>query len=206
MIAFARGTVVEAVGDRVVLDIGPIGLVLVCAPTTVVELRRGDHAELHTSMVIREDAWTVYGFADADSRAVFEKVQTVTGIGPRIALALLGTMSPDDLRRAIATSDEAAIMKAPGIGRKGAQRIILELADRLGPASFDSASQSTSAQAHGWQGSVIAGLVSLGWPTKDAERAVDAIDPAVATAATTAGAQADVGALLKAALRQLDRS
>ena len=206
MIAFARGTVVEAVGDRVVLDIGPIGLVLVCAPATVAELRRGDHAELHTSMIVREDAWTVYGFSDADARAVFEKVQTVTGIGPRIALALLGTMSPDDLRRAISTSDEAAIMKAPGIGRKGAQRIILELADRLGPASFDSSTSPLGTQSGGWQGSVIAGLVSLGWSTKDAERAVDAIDPELSAAATAAGSKADVGALLKAALRQLDRS
>jgi len=204
VIAFARGTVVEAAGDRVVLDIGPIGLVLVCAPTTVVDLRRGDHAELHTSMVVREDAWTLYGFADVDSRAVFEKVQTVTGIGPRIALALLGTMAPDDLRRAVAAGDEATLMKAPGIGRKGAQRIILELADRLGPASFDA--PPGGSQATGWQGSVIAGLVSLGWSSKDAERAVDAIDAQTASVATAAGAKADIGALLKAALRNLDRS
>lgn len=206
MISFARGIVVDAVGDRVVLDIGPIGLVLVCAPTTVVELRRGDHAELHTSLIVREDAWTLYGFADADSRAVFEKVQTVTGIGPRIALALLGTMSPDDLRRAVAVGDEAALMKAPGIGRKGAQRIILELADRLGPATVDALPGSAGSQTSGWQGSVVAGLVSLGWSTKDAERAVDAIDAESAAAATAAGAKADIGALLKAALRNLDRS
>jgi Holliday junction DNA helicase RuvA len=206
VIAFARGTVVEAAGDRVVLDIGPIGLVLVCAPTTVLELRRGDHAELYTSMIVREDAWTVYGFADIDSRAVFEKVQTVTGIGPRIALALLGTMAPDDLRRAVAAGDEAALMKAPGIGRKGAQRIILELADRLGPASFDAVAGFVGSQAGGWQGSVIAGLVSLGWSSKDAERAVDSIDAETASAASKAGAKADISALLKAALRNLDRS
>ena len=206
MIAFARGTVVEAVGDRVVLDIGPIGLMLVCPPATVLGLRRGEHVELHTSMIVREDAWTVYGFEDADSRAVFEKVQTVTGIGPRIALALLGTMSPDDLRRAVSTSDEAAIMKAPGIGRKGAQRIILELADRLGPSALEPGSSGSAVASGGWQGSVVAGLVSLGWAAKDAERAVDAIDPQMAAVATQAGSAADVGALLKAALRNLDRA
>ena len=205
MIAFARGTVVDAVADRVVLDIGPLGLMRVCPPATVLGLRRGDHAELHTSLIVREDGWTIYGFADVDSRAVFEKVQTVTGIGPRIALALLGTMSPDDLRRAVMTSDEAAIMKAPGIGRKGAQRIILELTDRLGPATFD-ASSAQGSSASGWQGAVAAGLVSLGWSAKDADRAVDAIDPELAAAATEAGPKADVGPLLKAALRQLDRS
>jgi Holliday junction DNA helicase RuvA len=205
VIAFARGTVVDAVADRVVLDIGPLGLMLVCPPATVLGLRRGDHAELHTSLIVREDGWTIYGFADVDSRTVFEKVQTVTGIGPRIALALLGTMSPDDLRRAVMTSDEVAIMRAPGIGRKGAQRIILELTDRLGPATFD-ASSAQGSSARGWQGAVAAGLVSLGWSAKDADRAVDAIDPELAAEATAAGPKADVGPLLKAALRQLDRS
>lgn len=205
MIAFARGTVVDAVADRVVLDIGPLGLMLVCPPATVLGLRRGDHAELHTSLIVREDGWTIYGFADVDSRTVFEKVQTVTGIGPRIALALLGTMSPDDLRRAVMTSDEVAIMRAPGIGRKGAQRIILELTDRLGPATFD-ASSAQGSSARGWHGAVAAGLVSLGWSAKDADRAVDAIDPELAAEATAAGSKADVGPLLKAALRQLDRS
>jgi Holliday junction DNA helicase RuvA len=205
VIAFARGTVVDAVADRVVLDIGPLGLMLVCPPATVLGLRRGDHAELHTSLIVREDGWTIYGFADVDSRTVFEKVQTVTGIGPRIALALLGTMSPDDLRRAVMTSDEVAIMRAPGIGRKGAQRIILELTDRLGPATFD-ASSAQGSSARGWHGAVAAGLVSLGWSAKDADRAVDAIDPELAAEATAAGSKADVGPLLKAALRQLDRS
>ena len=114
-------------------------------------------------------------------------------------------MSPDDLRRAVMTSDEAAILKAPGIGRKGAQRIILELTDRLGPATFD-ASSAQGSSASGWQGAVAAGLVSLGWSAKDADRAVDAIDPELAAAATEAGPKADVGPLLKAALRQLDRS
>lgn len=196
----------EAVGDRVVLDVGPFGLTLVCPPATVVGLRRGEHAELHTSMIVREDAWTIYGFEDADSRAVFEKVQTVTGIGPRIALALLGTMAPDDLRRAVSASDEAAIMRVPGIGRKGAQRIILELTDRLGPAAHDSSPLPSGGAMGGWQESVTAALMSLGWTARDSERAVDAIDPQLAASATQAGASADIGALLKAALRSLDRS
>lgn len=206
MIAFARGAVVEAVGDRIVLDIGPVGLVLACPPATVAGLRRGDLVELHTSMVVREDGWTLYGFADPDARAVFEQVQTVTGIGPRIALALLGTLSPDDLRRAIASGDEAAITRVPGIGKKGAQRILLELADRLGPARDGRTASTTGVASVGWQGSVVAGLTSLGWSAREAEQAVAALDPGLVAAADCAGDAADISGLLKAALRGLDRS
>ncbi len=206
MIAFARGTVVEARGDRVVLDIGALGLVLACPPATVLALRPGTHAELHTSVVVREDGWTIYGFDDADTRAVFEQVQTVSGIGPRIALALLSTLTPDDLRRAVAAGDEAALTRVSGIGRKGAQRILLELTDRLGPAQGSSMSVATSVESD-WQSAVVAGLVSLGWSVREAEQAVSALDPTiVAQARGSSGADPDVSALLKAALRSLDRS
>jgi Holliday junction DNA helicase RuvA len=170
-------------------------------------VRHGEHVELMTTMVVREDGWTLYGFTDADERTVFEQVQTVTGIGPRIAMALLGTLSPDELRRAVATSDEAALTKVPGIGRKGAQRLILELADRLGPLPVAvTGDRGSVSPATGWQQAVAAGLTSLGWSAREAEAAVASIDPALAAEATAAGSSADVGALLKATLRGLDRS
>lgn len=207
MISFVRGTVVHVGVDRVVIDLGSVGVSVLCTPVTALGLRTGEHVELMTSMVIREDGWTLYGFADADERAVFEQVQTVSGIGPRIALALLGTLSPDDLRRAVASGDEATLTKVPGIGRKGAQRLILELADRLGPSTAGApAERASTGTAGGWQTAVAAGLTSLGWSAKEADAAVASLDPALVSAADAAGSAADIGGLLKAALRGLDRS
>jgi Holliday junction DNA helicase RuvA len=206
MISFVRGTVAHTAGDHVVVDLGSVGITVQCTPGTALSMRHGEHVELMTAMVVREDGWTLFGFVDPDERRVFEQVQTVTGIGPRIALALLGTLSPDELRRAVASADEAAITRVPGIGRKGAQRLILELADRLGPASaLGDRSVLTSAPA-GWQQAVAAGLASLGWSAREADAAVASIDPQLAADATAAGAAADVGVLLKAALRGLDRT
>lgn len=205
MISFVRGTVVQAGADFVVVDLGSVGVVVLCTPTTALGLRHGEHVELMTTMVVREDGWTLYGFAEPDERTVFEQVQTVSGIGPRIAMALLGTLSPDDLRRAVATDDEATLVRVPGIGRKGAQRLILELKDRLGPSTTVGRGDRTpSTQAGGWQGDVAAGLTSLGWSAREADQAVQAIDPSLVAEATS-GSAPDVGALLKAALRTLDR-
>ena len=210
MISFVRGTVAQALADRIVVDVGAVGLSVLCTPATALSVRHGEHIELTTALVIREDAWTLYGFLDADEREVFEQVQTVGGIGPRIALALLATLSPDDLRRAVTAADETALMRVPGVGRKGAQRLILELKDRIGPASAQGVAgvgvERSPGGAVGWQLSVAAGLTSLGWSAREAEQAVAAIDAATAAAATAAGPKADVGALLKAALRTLDRS
>jgi holliday junction DNA helicase RuvA len=206
MISFVRGTVVQALGDHVVVDLGSVGVTVQCTAGTVLGLRHGEHVELMTTMVVREDGWTLYGFTDPDERTVFEQVQTVTGIGPRIALALLGTLSPDELRRAITSADESAITKVPGIGRKGAQRLILELADRLGPAMPTGDRTASTSTPVGWQQAVAAGLSSLGWSAREADAAVAAIDPDVAASATAAGPAADIGALLKTALRGLDRS
>jgi Holliday junction DNA helicase RuvA len=207
MISFVRGSVVSAGVDSVVVDLGPIGVRVHCTPGTALGLRQGDHVELMTTLVIREDGWTVYGFAEEDERGVFEKVQTVSGIGPRIALALLGTLSPDELRRAVATGDEAALTRVPGIGRKGAQRLILELADRLGPAigAAPLEQAETARPTEAWQQAVAAGLMSLGWSGKEADSAVAALDEDV-VAAGTAAEPPDIGMLLKAALRGLDRS
>ena len=204
MISFLRGTVHATGADRVIVDIGPLGIEAACTPATALSLRVGDHVELVTSLVIREDAWTVYGFADRDERDVFEIVQTVSGIGPRIALALLATLSPDEIRTAVATEDLGRLVKVPGIGRKGAGRLVLELKDRLGPAAPTSGGAAVAASG-GWAEAVAAGLISLGWSAKEAEQVVQSIAPE-AEALTGADGRPDVGALLKLALRTLDRS
>lgn len=197
MIAFLKGTVAAASGDRIVLDIGPMGMEVTCAPATVLGARIGEHMQLLTSLVIREDAWTVYGFADAQEKQVFELVQTVTGIGPRIALALVATLSPDEVAHAVQADDLVTLTKVPGLGRKGSQRLVLELKDRMLPvgAVVGSSEDVTS----GWQSSVHAGLTSLGWSAKEA-------DAAVAAVVEQAGDKPDVSVLLKAALRSLDRT
>lgn len=203
MIAFVRGIVQAVSLDSVVIDLGGVGLQATCTPTTALSLRVGDRAELLTSLVVREDGWTLYAFTDAAERSVFEQVQTVTGIGPRIALAVLGTLSPDELRRAIAHDDLNALVKIPGIGRKGAQRLVLELKDKLGPMSAGTGVTSVDVRAD-WHSSVTAGLVSLGWTTREAEQAADGV--AALAAAQDETGQPDIAVLLKAALQSLDRA
>lgn len=198
MIAFLRGEVATSTSDGVVIDVGGVGLAASCTPATALSLRPGDHVEMMTSLVVREDGWTLYGFLDADERRVFEQVQTVSGIGPRLALGLLATLTPDALRSAVASDDLHALTKVPGIGKKGAARLVLELKDRLGAPGSPAA---VGRAAVGWQESVIAGLTSLGWPARDAERAAAAVAPLA-----EGQSHPDIPALLKAALRSLDRS
>ncbi|MFZ4485771.1 MAG: Holliday junction branch migration protein RuvA [Candidatus Nanopelagicales bacterium] len=206
MIDFIRGTVTAVRPDRVVIDIGPLGLTAICTPAAAFSVRVGERVELITSLVIREDGWTVYGFLDADERTVFEQVQTVSGVGPRLAMGLLATLSPDELRLAVAREDLATLTKVPGVGRKGASRLVLELKDKLGPAQgVVTAGVSGGAPGGGWQASVTAGLTSLGWSAKEAEQAVLAVAPlAQGTDGESAGP--DIAVLLKQALRSLDRS
>lgn len=206
MIAFVRGAVAQTGADHVVVDVGAVGLLIQCTPATAAGTRHGEHVELRTALVVREDGWTLYGFVDDEERRVFELVQTVSGIGPRIALALLASLAPDDLRRAVSSADEAALMKVPGIGRKGAQRLILELTDRLGAPAAGAPSTAMPSAGSGWRTAVEGGLVSLGWSAREAEQAASAIPADVVAAATPGGADPDVASLLKWALRSLDRS
>lgn len=206
MIDFLRGTVTAVRTDRIVIDVGPMGLTAMCTPAAALSVRVGERVELMTSLVIREDGWTIYGFLDSDERTVFEQVQTVSGVGPRLALGLLATLSPDELRRAIARDDLATLTKVSGVGRKGASRLVLELKDKLGPALGAGAGlASGTGQGDGWQASVTAGLTSLGWSAKEAEQAVQAVAPLAESSEGEAGSP-DIAALLKAALRSLDRS
>ena len=136
MIASVRGTVLRAGLDSVVIDlggeVGGVGMLVHTTPRTAAGMRVGQSAALATTLVVREESLTLFGFADEDERAVFETVQTVTGFGPRLALAMLAVHSPDAVRAAVTTGDLVALTKVPGIGRKGAERIVLELRDKIG--------------------------------------------------------------------------
>lgn len=199
MIASLRGRVVGLRLDAVVVEVGGVGLLAYATPTTLAGLRVGGEADLATSLVVREDSLTLYGFADTDERDTFEAVQTVSGVGPRLALAMLAVHTPDGLRRAVAGEDLAALQRVPGIGRKGAQRIVLELADRLGPAVAVVTAGGVPAPVADRRGEVVEALVGLGWTARAAEDAVASVVPADAGAVEAA----DVAAVLRGALRVL---
>lgn len=201
MIAFVRGTVEWVGAEQAVVDVSGIGLSVQCTPRTLAALRVGSPAQVATSLVVREDAWTLFGFADAQEREAFEVLQSVTGIGPRTAQAILGVLTVDQLRQAVATDDLVTLSKPPGIGRKGAARIALELKDKLGPA----ATVAAVAPAADWATPVIDGLVALGWPARDARAATEAVAPE-AEAVLAEGGRPSVPALLRSALRHLDRA
>lgn len=207
MIASLRGRVVSVRLDAVVLEVGGVGLLVQATPGTLAELRPGQEAQLSTSMVVREDALTLFGFADDDERDVFEIVQTVSGIGPRLALAMLAVHTPEGLRTAVAAQDLTALMRVPGIGRKGAQRIVLELTDRLGaPSTRPVSSGSPATVVAPWRDQVLDALVGLGWPAKPAADAVESVVGSGAVDLDADGAPPDMAQVLRAALRQLGRT
>jgi len=236
MIAHLDGKVSSVAPDGAVIDVGGVGLLVQCTPGTLAGLRTGARARVATSLVVREDALTLYGFAGEDERNTFELLQTASGVGPRLALAMLAVFSPDALRRAVAAEDLAALTTVPGIGRKGAQRIVLELAGRLGsPGELRSGDNAgggpPAARAASWRDQVRAGLVNLGWQPRDADLAIAAVEPellagpasdsavdggagnggagsggAAAAAGGGGGQEVDVAAALRAALRVLGRA
>jgi Holliday junction DNA helicase RuvA len=199
VIAFVRGEVAAVTLTSTVLEVGGVGLELMCTPGTLATLRVGREATLPTSMVVREDSLTVFGFLDEDEKQVFELVQTASGVGPKLAQAMLAVLTPDDLRAAVAAEDVKTLTRVPGIGQKGAQRIILELRDRIGaPVGASGRTTPTPAGAP-WRDQVQQGLVGLGWSAKEADKAVEAV-------ADQAGPSPDVPALLRAALRTLSKA
>ncbi len=211
MISHLDGLVCGIAPEGAVVEVGGVGLLVQCTPGTLATLRTGERARVATSLVVREDALTLYGFATADERDVFELVQTASGVGPRLALAMLAVFTPDGLRQAIAAEDLTALMRVPGIGRKGAQRIVLELAGRLGPpagaaAEAGLARLSAVPPAAPWRDQVRAGLVNLGWPARDADQAIAAVAADLVEPADGAAADVDVAVALRAALRKLSRA
>jgi Holliday junction DNA helicase RuvA len=204
MIAFVTGRVAQVGLSSAVIEVGGVGLELNCTPGTLASLRVGGGATLPTSMVVREDSLTLFGFADEDEKNTFELVQTASGVGPKLAQAMLAVHGPDELRRAVLHEDVRTLTQVPGIGQKGAQRIILELKDRIGPPTGGSGAGASTVPAEpAWRSQVRDGLVGLGWSAKEADKAIDVVEP---EPGTPDAAAPDVAALLRAALRALSRA
>ncbi|WP_328757085.1 Holliday junction branch migration protein RuvA [Streptomyces sp. NBC_00271] len=201
MIAFVSGPVAALAPDSAVVEVGGIGIAVQCSPNTLSGLRMGQQTKLATSLVVREDSLTLYGFADDDERGTFELLQTASGVGPRLAQAMLATHSPDALRRAIATGDEKTLTAVPGIGKRGAQKLLLELKDRLGELLGTSTGIGAPVST-GWRDQLHAALIGLGYATREADEAVSAVAPQAEAAEGTP----QVGQLLKAALQTLNRA
>lgn len=207
MIAFVRGPVSAVFVDSAVVDVGGVGMLVMCTPSTLAGLRIGDEVTLATAMVVREDSLTLFGFADYDERSLFELLQTASGVGPKLAQAMLAVHGPDDLRRAVLAEDLATLCRVPGIGRKGAQRVVLELKDRIG-APKGTVAGATPAVATGterWREPVRTGLLGLGWSARETEQALDSIAP-MADEATSDGSPAPIAELMRSALRSLSRA
>jgi holliday junction DNA helicase RuvA len=202
MIAHLSGMVAGVGPDGAVIDVGGVGLRVQCTPDTLASLKPGEPARVATSLVVREDSLTLFGFGTDDERNVFELLQTASGIGPRLALAMLAVHSPDALRHAVAAEDLNALTMVPGIGRKGAQRLVLELKDRLGaPGDYPGGRAAPGRKADSsWRDQVQSGLTNLGWSARDAEAAVAAVE------AESDGAPVpDVATALRSALRKLSK-
>ena len=180
MIAQLTGLVAQIGPTSAVIDIGGFGVQAVCSPNTVAGLRVGQRASLATSLVVREDSLTLYGFASADEREFFELLLTATGVGPKLAQATLAVLSPDELRTAIASENLVQLCKVPGIGRK-----VPEPAVRP-PAA--------------WRAQVTQGLQGLGWSARDADSACDEVEHL-----TREDPQVNVAVLMRAALQSLAR-
>lgn len=203
MIASVYGLVAALGPDAAVIEVGGVGLMVSCSPGTLARLRAGETARLATSLVVREDSLTLYGFADDDERTLFELLQTANGVGPKLAQTILAVHAPREVRRAVATSDLPSLMAVPGIGRKGAERLVLELRDRIGsvdaaPTTAAGAGVTPSAP---WRDQLKHALAGLGFTGKEANDAIDAVagdvDPGVIP---------DLSGLLRRSIQLLGRS
>jgi holliday junction DNA helicase RuvA len=205
MIASVSGIVADVNSDTAVIEVGGVGLSLQCAPATLAGLSVGAPVRLATSLVVREDSLTLYGFADDSEKQLFELLQTASGVGPRLAQAVLAVLQPDVVRKAIANSEIAILTQVPGIGRKGAERICLELRDKVGPISVISGGTRSTAKAT-WPDQIRQGLLSLGWTASQAETAITAVGEDVDHAVAEGHGVPPVPVLLRAAIRHLGQS
>ncbi len=210
MIASVHGRVAAVSPDGAVVEVGGVGLSVSCTPATIARLQVGEQARLATSLIVREDSLTLYGFADDDERSLFELLQTANGVGPRLAQAVLAIHPPREVRRAVSMGDLKALMQVPGIGRKGAERLVLELRDRLGATTSDTtldapAGAPSLTPVTPWRDQLASALVSLGWSLREADGAVTQLEP-VADEQIAATGGVEVAVLLRRALQLLGRS
>ena len=196
MISLLTGTVRSLTSDRAILEVGGVGLSVVLAPSTTAQITLGSQQQLFTSLVVREDSLTLYGFLTDEAKGLFELVQTVSGIGPKVAMSIVGAMSPEDLGRAISQEEISVIEKVPGIGRKGAQRLILELKGKLTDLSSN---QTYKGHQPAWREKLVSGLTSLGFSPKEADGAITDVVATLSSEGIDASTK-DLSELLKMAL------
>ena len=171
MISSVRGEVLDVALDHVVIEAAGVGYKLMATPSTLATLRRGAEARLITAMIVREDSMTLYGFPDGETRDLFFTLLGVSGVGPKIALATLAVYDASALRRALGDGDVTALTRVPGIGKRGAERMVLELRDKVGLAG----AAPTAVNGHAVRGPVVEALVGLGFAVKQAEEATDKV-------------------------------
>ncbi|AWV47379.1 Holliday junction DNA helicase RuvA [Mycobacterium leprae Kyoto-2] len=200
MIFSVRGEVLEVALDHAVIEAAGIGYRVNATPSALATLRQGSQARLVTAMVVREDSMTLYGFSDAENRDLFLALLSVSGVGPRLAMATLAVHDAAALRQALADSDVASLTRVPGIGKRGAERIVLELRDKVGPVGASGLTVGTAADGNAVRGSVVEALVGLGFAAKQAEEATDQVldgelgkDGAVATSSALRAALSLLG-------------
>ena len=199
MISFVRGPVAALSLAQAVIDVNGVGMLVHATPKTLGNLRLGEEATLTTAMIVREDSMTLFGFADEDEREIFDTLLTVSGIGPRLALAILSMLEPESIRVGVANADGKVFTKVPGVGPKVAGRIVLELKGKLKPTGIATSAAPAVVEAMAWKDQVVAAMTSLGWNERDALKAIDA---AVAAEPELAEG-ANVPAVLRATLRWL---
>lgn len=196
MISLLTGSVRSISTDRLIVEVGGFGVSVLVNPQTAAQVTLGSQIQLFTTLVVREDSLTLYGFINDEARSLFELVQTVSGIGPKVALSILGALTPEDLGRAIAQEDISTIEKVPGIGRKGAQRLILELKGKLIDLS---SAQHYKGHQPAWREQLISALVSLGFSPKESDAAISHVVSDLQADGTDA-AQLQLSELLKLTL------
>ena len=173
MISSVRGEVLDVALDHVVIEAGGVGYRVNATPSTLATLRRGTESRLITAMIVREDSMTLYGFPDPETRDLFQTLLSVTGVGPRLAMATLAVHEAPALRQALAESDITALTRVPGIGKRSAERMVLELRDKVGIVA--AVAGVAAANGHAVRGPVVEALVGLGFATRQAEEATDRV-------------------------------
>ena len=194
MIAGVRGEVLDIALDHAVIEAAGVGYKVMCTPSTLATLKRGTETRLVTAMIVREDSMTLYGFADGEARDLFLTLLGVSGVGPKIALATLAVYDATALRRALADGDVPALTRVPGIGKRGAERIVLELRDKIG--AMPSGGGAAGAVGHAVRTPVVEALVGLGFAAKQAEDACDKVladDPEATTSSALRAALSLLG-------------
>lgn len=197
MIASVRGPVVDVALDHVVIDCAGVGYQVLVTPSTAGSVRRGSEATLLTTMIVREESTTLYGFTEPDARSLFTLLQTVTGVGPRLAMATLAVLEPDALREALAGGDTKALITVPGIGKRVAERLVVELRDKV-DRPHTTGGDASSPRSSSVRDQVAEALVGLGFAAPVAEKTVIAV--------LADQPNADSATVLRASLASLGRS